>query len=83
MALYGVWHKGYSTPVVVNASSSSEAKKKAKNKKHQTRGGAAIVKSKKLDKQDSAIARKGRWVRTRASGKKVTGRAPEASKRRK
>lgn len=82
--VYGVWRGDRNTPIVVRANNRAEAESKsakpvsAGGRKHKPLGWDKKVKAvRKLKGKDLTDAKKGRWVRTRKSGKRVTGRAPE------
>jgi hypothetical protein len=64
---YGIWYKNRTTPVVVNAESSDEARSKGSDRRKESYGAITAVKA--LKGADAKAARRGDWVRTRASGK--------------
>jgi hypothetical protein len=64
---YGIWYKNRTTPVVVNAESSEEARSKGSDRRKESYGAITAVKA--LKGADARAARRGDWVRTRASGK--------------
>jgi hypothetical protein len=64
---YGIWYKNRTTPVVVNAESSEEARSKGSDRRKESYGAITAVKA--LKGADAKAARRGDWVRTRASGK--------------
>jgi hypothetical protein len=64
---YGIWYKNRTTPVVVNAESSDEARSKGSDRRKESYGAITAVKT--LKGADAKAARRGDWVRTRASGK--------------
>ncbi|MEI2420688.1 hypothetical protein V6O07_10475 [Arthrospira platensis SPKY2] len=83
-SVYGVWRGDRNTPIVVRAKTASEAIRKstqpvsAGGRPHKALGWNKSVKGvKKLSGQDLKEANSGKWVRTRVSGQRVTGRAPE------
>jgi len=84
LSVYGVWRGNRNTPIVVRAESPQQAVNKsskpvsAGGKKHKAVGWNKKVKSvRKLKGQDLKDVKRGKWVRTRSNGKRVTGRAPE------
>lgn len=83
-SVYGVWRGERNTPIVIRAKTAAEAIRKSKEpvsaggKPHKAVGWDKSVKGvKKLSGQDLKEAISGKWVRTRVSGKRVTGKAPE------
>jgi hypothetical protein len=64
---YGIWYKNRTTPVVVSAESSDEARSKGSDRRKESYGAITAVKT--LKGADAKAARRGDWVRTRASGK--------------
>jgi hypothetical protein len=64
---YGIWYKNRTTPLVLTATSTEEARSKGSERRKESYG--EIVSVKKLRGADAKVARRGDWVRTRASGK--------------
>jgi hypothetical protein len=64
---YGIWYKNRTTPVVVSAESSEDARSKGSDRRKESYGAITAVKA--LKGADAKAARRGDWVRTRASGK--------------
>lgn len=76
--IYGVWLKGRRTAAVVTAETRSQAISKVRKKKV-VGASNPVVAAKVLTGQDLKDVRAGKWIRTRADGTRVSGRAPESS----